>query len=173
MSEVLGLTAIHEAAHAVAGWAIGLPLRLATAASAIPGRLGMCYFEPPDAWYDGSVRKLYDAAVTLVAGQLAEQALARGGDFAGASLHVDWSRGDPDTRGARDLVLLGAGPERERLMRGVVATRARGVLLTRWGAVLQLARELHRRGRQGMVGSEVNEVLLAAGARRIRRAGGG
>jgi hypothetical protein len=163
-------TAAHESGHAVSAWVLGIPLRAVTAASAVPGRLGACYLADPDEWDDGRAARAFDAAVVRVCGQLAEQAYGRGGDFTGLRDRVNWLREDPDTRGARRLIALST--ERELLMRGVVATRAAGLLEMRWGSVLALARELHRRGRRGMVQRDVDAVMKATGARRVRAGGG-
>lgn len=140
----MNIVAIHEAAHATAGWALGIKV---TALTIVPNerRQGVV-------WSEGTWDPMARAIFSL-SGWLAES-IAEGRP----PYRVDWNRQEPDTREALKALDGMRNPDRARR---VAELRTASLLSTRWSAVESVAEGLVRF--QTISGREVDRRCVAAG----------
>jgi hypothetical protein len=149
----------HEAAHAVAGYALGLPVVYATVRPT-EDRMGAVRHDP-----NVEVRPKHelDFAVVLVAGNQAERfALGREPWY-----RTNWFVDDPDSDEARATEWIAAEAERggwdELECRALVQLRGRGLVFSNWRVIEALAEKLQRH--TTVLGAEIERTCRELGAK--------
>jgi hypothetical protein len=153
----------HEAAHAVAGYALGIPSVYATVRST-EDRMGAWRH---DLKYEVRPGKELDFAVAMVAGIQAERfALGREPWY-----RTNWFRDDPDSDEYRAREWIAAEAARadwdELECRALVQLRGRGLVFSQWRVIEALAQKLQRH--TTMLGSEIERICRENGAKQYGR----